>query len=236
MSTLGSTVRALGRGLRDLAASFVAGLLRALLRLTLFAGVVSAGSYVIAARGSVIRGAIAVGFSLLVCLSLVSFVSIRRALLYALVTAAERERIAGRIAAALLDRLIGESSNPNDRSRIARTVERIPLAEATEGLRRVVEEYLGERARSGRIGGVLVRRLERRLLSMIERVALERFRVDAARGSGVDLSLVRDELSRNADRYLVDRVRKPLAALTFVLGATALLASFAIALAIRQLG
>lgn len=234
-SAVGSTARFLGRGFRDLLSSFLWGLGVAIVRLSLFALVLSASSFAIAARGSVFRGALAAGIAILSCIAFGSVVSIRRALLYALVTAAEKQRIAGRIAATILDGLLG-GTEEGAKSRVARSVERIPLAQATELLRDAIRTRVGETRSRRWLFGILGRRLERSLLRLVERVALDRFRADAEHGGGVDLLKVRNELNENADRWIVDLVRRPLAKLTWILASAAALASLGAAFALRQIG
>jgi len=97
-----------------------------------------------------------------------------------------------------------EGREPGERGgRVARGLERLPLAQAERLLSRAVGAAAGE----ADTGGWLRRALQARLLSMVQRYTLARFREDGARHGGVDLLRVRDEVEERVDEALVEKVR-----------------------------
>jgi hypothetical protein len=87
--------------------------------------------------------------------------------------------------------------------RIARGIERLPLARAEELLTRAVQAVTGDTAQSG----WLRRKVQGRLLNTVGKYTLARFREDAAEHGGIDLLKLKDELEQTVDDALMRRFR-----------------------------
>ncbi|MDY0169536.1 MAG: hypothetical protein RBS80_23540 [Thermoguttaceae bacterium] len=90
--------------------------------------------------------------------------------------------------------------------RLARGLERIPLARAQELLEAAIGSVLG----SGDQRGWLRQRVRQRLLQMVRKYTLTRFREEAAGRGGIDLVKVKEELEETLDDAVVQKLRKPL--------------------------
>jgi hypothetical protein len=89
---------------------------------------------------------------------------------------------------------------------IAQVAERLPLAQAESRLTAVANHLLVGRASEGG-SGWLSRRVQARLLWMVQRYTLARFREERTRYGGVDLVKVRDELEVTIDNRLISKLR-----------------------------
>jgi hypothetical protein len=86
--------------------------------------------------------------------------------------------------------------------RIARTAERVPLAQADQMLSKAVHGVTGETGQ----GGWLRRKIQGKLLGMVEKYTLARFREEGAAHGGIDLLKVRGELEDTIDDKMVVKV------------------------------
>jgi hypothetical protein len=87
--------------------------------------------------------------------------------------------------------------------RIARGLERLPLAQAAELLNSAVRSLAGEAEQ----GGWLRRRIRARLVEMVRKYTLARFRQEGAKHGGIDLPKLKEELEQTVDDALVHKVR-----------------------------
>ena len=117
---------------------------------------------------------------------------------------------------------------------VARAAERVPLAEAERRLSQAVTGLVRATGDGRGVRAWLRRSLQRKLLELVQRVTLARFREEGAKAGGVDLLKVRDELSARIDRLLSEQVRSALNRMTALalLGVT--VASVAVAFALRR--
>ncbi len=109
----------------------------------------------------------------------------------------------GRAAVQLIwSRLLGNTKEqePEERGRIARTIERIPLAQAEAKLGQTVRDLI-----RGEEGNWLQRKLQTRLLRSVEKYTLGRFREEG--DAGVDLGKVQTDLEDRVDDMLIRKVR-----------------------------
>ncbi|HZU38688.1 MAG TPA: hypothetical protein VFA18_22365 [Gemmataceae bacterium] len=90
--------------------------------------------------------------------------------------------------------------------RIARSLERLPLAQAERMLTGVVQDLTGTMQQ----GSWLRQKIQTRLLEAVRSCTLARFREEDAQHGGIDLLKVRDELERTVDDVLVQQVRRSL--------------------------
>jgi hypothetical protein len=130
----------------------------------------------------------------------------KRAVVMALAHGLGALRLGRSLVRLVFDRLLGvaEGQEAGERGgRVARGLERLPLARAEKLLRGVVQGLLGETGE----GGWLRRTIRRRLLALVEKYTLARFREEAATSGGVDLLKVREDLEGRIDESLVRKVR-----------------------------
>jgi hypothetical protein len=130
----------------------------------------------------------------------------KRALVMALAHALGALRLGRALVRLVFDRLLGvaEGRAPGERGRrVARGIERLPLAQAEQLLARAVRLTAGE----ADAAGWWRRAIGARLLSLVQKYTLARFREEGARHGGVDLFKVREELEQQIDESLVEKVR-----------------------------
>lgn len=112
-------------------------------------------------------------------------------------------RLGGKLVQGVFDRMPGLDgpADGGEKSPLARGLERLPLAQAEQLLTAAVTRAIGDAA----AGGWVRRLIQARLLGLVQRYTLHRFREEGA--GGVDVRKVRDELVRTVDDRLADRVR-----------------------------
>jgi len=86
---------------------------------------------------------------------------------------------------------------------ISRSLERLPLADAEELLGGAVRNLTGGVEQAG----WLRRKIQMRLLAMVQKFTLARFREEGAKHGGIDLLKVQEELEKTVDEALVRKVR-----------------------------
>jgi hypothetical protein len=147
-------------------------------------GVVAAiGAYFYAASSGTWHGVLAIVATLGICAIAGGMLALKRSVLVAVRALANRHRVGAGLVEALFDRIAAVPG--------VSTVERIPLGQAEQALSTVVRDHVAG-------DGYFRRRISERLIATIEALTLARFRDAAARDGGVDLALVRGELSSRA--------------------------------------
>lgn len=91
--------------------------------------------------------------------------------------------------------------------RVARRLERLPLAKAEELLSSAVRDLTGDDAARG---SWLRRKIQARLLEAVRKYTLTRFRQESAEHGGIDLVKVQEELEQGVDAALVCKVSRGL--------------------------
>jgi hypothetical protein len=130
-----------------------------------------------------------------------------RAIILTLAHALGSLRLGRQLVRLVFDRLLGlaEGGDVGERGgRIARGLERVPLAQAERMLREAVASIAGS---ADDTAGWLRRRVQARLLALAEKYTLARFREDGQRNGGVDLLKVKADLEEGIDDALVRKVR-----------------------------
>ncbi len=130
----------------------------------------------------------------------------KRAMVMGLAHGLGRLRLGRSLIQLVFDRIlkVTESEAMGERGgRIARTAERVPLAQADEMLRNAVHGVTGETGQ----GGWLRRTIQGKLLGLVQKYTLARFREEGAAHGGVDLLKVRGELEDTIDDKVVEKVR-----------------------------
>lgn len=204
----------------SLVGAAVSSFLHTILALAALGVALATGASLIAADGSVLRGILGAALALTVTCALGVPLAARRAVLAALLDGVRRHGV-GRAAVDLVF----------ERAQLGKTVERVPLAEAERRVRTAVAA-IGRPAGSG-LGGWVRRRLEQRLLRLIETITLARFREG---GADLDAAAVRAELGQRADELLARRIARTLMPTTAFVLAGMVGLSLGGALLLRQLG
>lgn len=130
----------------------------------------------------------------------------KRAIAAAVVHGITTLRLGGKLVAHVFDRMLGIVDGTEFGERggtVGQSIERLPIAQADSLLTRAVESVLGEASHHG----LLRRAIHTRLLRMIQRYTLARFREEGARHGGVNLKLVRDELVGTVDDLIATKLR-----------------------------
>jgi hypothetical protein len=112
----------------------------------------------------------------------------------------------GRTAVRLLfERLLGLAAGQEvgeHGGRMARTLERLPLAQAEKRLNQVVTGLANAPATGGGLTGWFRRWLQKKLLGRVQRYTLARFRQEGTEHEGVDLLKLQTELEEQIDERL----------------------------------
>jgi hypothetical protein len=175
------------------------------------------GAFWLAAEGSWLRGLLAALLAFVLCAVLGGVLAIKRAVLGALAAGSRRSRVGERTVGLLFDRMAEHVG----------FVERLPLAQAEQALRRAIQGLLAAEG-----GNWLQRRLRASLLEKVEAITLARLR---AEGGGVDLQRVRADLCATVDARLLETLRGAVSRLTLLLVLAAGVGAVLVALAIRRL-
>jgi hypothetical protein len=225
---------ALAERVAELAVPAGATLMRTLLGLGLLAPALAYTAYRLAAPRSPAAALLVAVLVVVATAALAVPLAAKRALGRAIVIGIRRHQLGLPLLRLLFERLLGVVEGPAGAARadaaaagagaadahgerggrLARTVERLPLRQAEEALRRVVEDWT--RSGSGR-GGWLARRIEARLLAAISQLTVAHLRDHDARHGGVDLLRVRDELAAVVDERVSARVQGSVTTLTVTL-------------------
>jgi hypothetical protein len=110
----------------------------------------------------------------------------------------------------LFQRLLGITADQPHGQRggtAAQVAERIPLAQLENRLSTAIRDALGEEAAGGSLPTWLRRRLQRRLLGMVQKYTMARFREADSEYGGVDLAAVRAEIESSIDNRLIQSLK-----------------------------
>jgi len=206
--------------------------------MVVYAVLLTAGAIVIAADGSVTRSALAALLALAVGTALGVLVASKRALLGAAVYGVRSLGLGSRLIDLVFGQLlrIDEFQAVGQRGvAVARTVERLPLAEAERRLRAAVESLIAARPEGKGVRAWFARKIQERLLRKIEELTLARFREQGAASGGVDLVLVRNELAPKIDTLLTQPLEAAMLKITVLALVGAAIVSLGGAYGIRQI-
>jgi hypothetical protein len=210
--------------LRALLPPAVGAFLRTLGALVVLALVLAGAAFGIASSASTGRGVVAALIALAVGVAAGVSLAGQRAAGAALLRGLRDSRLGERTVTLLFERLQETSA--------ARTLERLPLAQAEARLREGIEG-LTSAAGEGGLRGWLQGKLRVRLLEKLALLTLARFREAGRAEGGVDLAKVRDDLAGRADGLLAGKVRSAMSRSTLILVGVAVLGSLAAAVILR---
>lgn len=222
-------------GLLELFGPIIGAALKALLRtvfgMVLLGVCVTAGTIWIAADGSWVRGAIAAVFSLIALAIVTGMLAVKNAVGRGLLLGLEKLSLGKRVLTLIFNRIgVTDDSAHADRAGTAgRLAETLPLREAEEKVTSAVNGILAEGAGKGGVRGWLMSKLLNSLLTRVQALTLARFRSDANAASGIDLRMVRDELSGLIDAKLASTVASKLNLLNLLIAGVYVVLSLGVA-------
>jgi hypothetical protein len=196
--------RAIGLGLARLSWVAVRAFLATLLMLT-FAGFVLAGLSYYLLRSEPLYAAIAGLVAVVESIIVGSILGAKRALIMALAEGLRTLGL-GRWAVHLVfAQLLGvlEGQHGERGGAFVQTLERLPLSQIERAFQQAMTDLI---AAPGQ-GGWLRRKIRERLLRLVAKYTLARFRQEDAQHGGVDLLLLKTELEGGVDEILVAKVR-----------------------------
>ena len=212
-------------------------LLRTVFGMVLLGVVVTVATVAFVAQGSWLRGSIAAAV-LLVALAIVTgILAVKNAVMRGLLHGLEKLALGKRVLGVLFGKLgVTDDSTQGERAgAIGRTVERVPLREAEDRLRGAVNSVLAERAGKTGFRAWIARKLIASAVTRIEAIPLARFRSDDAKAGGVDLLVVRDELSATIDQTLASTISSKLNLLNWAIAGLYVLLAVLIAFGLPRL-
>lgn len=199
-------VRSIGSQLASLAWVALRTFLSTLLVLTLTGVVLAALSYYFLRDQHWIYGAIAVVVALIESVATGVVLGFKRAVALAVAHGLGSLRLGRSLVRLVFERMLGvagEKEIGERGGRIVQGLERIPLAQAEQLLTSAVRNVTGDAT----TGGWLRRKIQGRLLEMVRKYTLARFREEGARHGGIDLLTLKVELEQTVDDRLVQKVR-----------------------------
>jgi hypothetical protein len=199
-------IRSLGGHLASLAWVALRSFMGTLL-VFMFAGLVLAGlSYYFLRDHHWVYGAITVALALIESVGTGIVLGAKRAGAMAMAHALGSLRLGRSLVRLVFERMLGvaEADELGERGgRIARSLERLPLAQAAQLLDSAVLSLAGEAEQAG----WLRRKIRARLMEVVRKYTLARFRAEGAKHGGIDLLKLKEELEQTVDEALVQKVR-----------------------------
>ncbi len=177
-----------------------------LLVLTLAGGGLAGWSYFCLREQSGFYGALAAAVAFGESVAIGFLLGAKRAVVMALAHALGTLRLGRSMVQLVFERMLGGAGQAGfgERGgRVARGLERLPLAQADELLSNAVRAVTGDAEQ----GGWVQRKIQARLLEAVRTYTLARFREEGARQGGIDLFKVQAELEQMVDEALVQKVR-----------------------------
>jgi hypothetical protein len=178
-----------GAAFRSFVATFAVVLLLGIILASISFAYVNRHStgYALFAAGLAIAEAVAAGM----------YLAGQRAVLSAAVCGLETYRLGGSIVRMIFDRIAGSEGA------VASGLNRLPLSQAEGLLHRALESVMGDRE----AGSGLQRKLHGRVVSLLGKYTLARFRTEGTEHGGIDVPKLREELERNVDAVLANKIR-----------------------------
>ncbi|MFO0579550.1 MAG: hypothetical protein U1A78_36595 [Polyangia bacterium] len=207
-AAVGGMIDLFGPVAKQLLGPLIKALLRSTLGTLFLAALLLGGAYYIASRNPHGHPLVAVLITFIACLILGTMLVIKRTVLAALRFGIARLQLGQRTVGALFARALGvqpaDAAQAGERGNLlARTVERLPLAQLETKLRDAAS-FL--RSEAGGARGFLLGRLHRMLVDKVESVTLSRLRAEGEQAGGIDVIKVRDELSAGIESRLLGMV------------------------------
>ena len=217
--------------LGPLAKEAVGVALRTTAGVVLLSVAVSGGCFLIAFDGSWWRGLLGAAVGLGCCAVIGAILVAKRSVMSALIVGVGKLGLGNKAMGLLFDNVLAISEHEPQGERgiaAAESAERMPLAAAEDLLQRACARLVGTDG-----GGYFSRALRARLITLVKTVTLAKFRDDASTYGGVNLVLLRDELTVSIDELLSRQLEELLSRVTIWLVLSAVGASAFVAMVLR---
>ncbi|MEW6433975.1 MAG: hypothetical protein AB1730_20940 [Myxococcota bacterium] len=237
MPDLGPAVGALLKVFGPVIGAALKALLRTVVGMVLLGVVVTIATVAYVAQGSWVRGGIAAALVLVALAIVTGILAVKNAVMRGLLHGLQKLALGKRVLGVLFAKLgVTEDSTQGERAgAIGRTLERVPLRDAETKLRGAVNAVLSERAEKTGVRAWMARKLIAAAVTRIEAITLARFRTQDAKAGGVDLLVVRDELSTTIDETLASTIASKLNALNLAVAGLSVVLAVLIALGLPRL-
>ncbi len=167
------------------------------------------GFHSAASKGPILAATLAIAV-LMECILVGILLAGKRAVAMALVHAIRVHHLGQTTVRWLFQRLLGitvEQPIGQRGGMVARAVERVPLAQLEKRMNETIGDVLAGEAAGGDLKTWLRRRVQRRLLGMVQKYTMARFREADAQYGGVDLAAVQSELESSIDDRLIRNLK-----------------------------
>jgi hypothetical protein len=174
--------------------------------LTLAGGLLAGLSYYFLREQHWVYGVIAAAVAFIESVTAGFVLGAKRAVVMAVVHGLSTLRLGQSLVHLVFERMLGIAGGEEfgERGgRIARGLERLPLAQAEGLLSSAVREVTGNAEQ----GGWMQRKIQGRLLEAVQKYTLARFREEGAKHGGIDVLKVKEEVGRAVDDDLALKVR-----------------------------
>lgn len=164
--------------------------------------------------------------------------AVKRAVTGALAHALVKLGLGERAMRMIFERMLGvhaEMAHGERGHHVAQKAERLPLREAEQRLRGVVDSLVAERAAKQGVRAFFARKIRDSALRRVEQITLAEFRKEDASHGGVDLVKVREDLGARIDSLAGDAVGAAAKKVTLLAIGGVLLLSIGGAFAIREI-
>lgn len=237
MPDLGPAVGALLEVFGPVIGAALKALLRTVFGMVLLGVVVTVATVAFVSQGAWQRGVLAAVLLLIALVVVTGVLAVKNAVMRGLLHGLQKLALGRRVLGVLFAKLgVTEDSAQGERAgAIGRTVERLPLRDAEARLRGAVNAVLSERAEKTGVRAWLARKLIASAVTRIEAITLARFRSQDMKTGGVDLLVVRDELSTTIDQTLASTIASKLNVLNVAIAGLYVLLAATIALGLPYL-
>jgi hypothetical protein len=201
-------------------------------------GVVLGGVAYFIASGSTLYGVFAALFAFIVSAVLGVILAGKRAVAQGIAQGVDRLDLGGAAVRYLFDKPLGilAAGAVSQHGRlVARTVERLPLAQAEARLAEVANKLVRASSAETGLRGWLRQQLQGRLLRLVQHLTLARFRQTGSSTTGVDLVGVRNELVTRVNDLLAAKLQRGIQVTTVLYLLLAIVLSLLAAFALQQL-
>lgn len=238
MPDLGPVAEALAPIVGEIVGPVLRALLKTAAGMALLSILVAGGCYWVAADAVWWHGVLGAVLGLACCGVCGGLLTVKRAALTAAKAALGKARLGQKMLSIVFQRMMGVDGKDAFMDRggaVARTVERLPLAQAEAKLSGVVDSLVNAPEAGGGMGGWVRRKTQEGLLRRVEAITLAEFRESGAGEGGVDLVVTHKKLGEAVDGRILAGIDAAMLKVTAMFVVLSSVVSFLGALLIRSL-
>jgi hypothetical protein len=206
MPDLGPVAEALAPVVSEIVGPILKVLLKTAAGMIFLTLLVAGVSYEVAADGNWKHGLAGMALGLVTCGICGGLLTAKRVALSAVKAAIQKARLGKKMLALVFERMLAVNAKDNFMERggsVAKTVERLPLAQAEARLKSVVDSLVDAPEAGGGFRGWIKRSVQEALVRRVEAVTLAEFRESGAGEGGVDLAVTHHKLGDLVDNKIV---------------------------------